>query len=78
MDLFLTVLFYVYVGLACSAPLFAIPAVVICRKLSDASWKGAVACVPWIGLPLFALMIRFPEPSRASAPLDGTEMRDAG
>jgi hypothetical protein len=68
MDLALTILFYVYVGLALSAPTFVIPAVVICRKSSNPSWKGVIAGVPLIGLPLFALLIRFPRASRRPAP----------
>jgi hypothetical protein len=64
MDHALITLFYVYAGLAFSAPLFVIPALVICRKLSDSYWKAAIASIPWLGLPLFALVIRFPEESR--------------
>jgi len=63
MDVILTVLFYVYVALAFSAPLFVIPAIVICRKLSNPFWKGAIVCIPWLGLPLFVLMIHFTKKS---------------
>jgi len=70
LDFVLTILFYVYAGLAFSAPLFAIPAFVICRRLSNPSWKGVVACIPWLGLPVFAWMIRFPmESTRESVRL---------
>jgi hypothetical protein len=68
MDLTLSILFYGYVGLALSSPLFVIPALVMCRRLSNSYWKAALVCVPWLGLPLFALLIRFPEPSRRRSP----------
>jgi hypothetical protein len=70
MDEVLTVLFYVYAGLAVSAPLLAIPAILICRRLSIPPWKGAVVCIPWLGLPLFALMIRLPDHGNTPRPLD--------
>ena len=60
MDLALTILFCLYLALALSAPFFAIPAVVICRKLDIAMWRGVVAGIPLIGLPLFALLLRRP------------------
>jgi hypothetical protein len=66
LDLALTVLFCVYVGLALSAPLFVVPATVICRKLGKPSWKGAIACIPWLGLPMFALIIGSSQESAGS------------
>jgi len=57
MDVFLTILFYVYLGLALSTPLLVIPALLICRKLSNPSWKGLVVLIPIVGLPLFSLIL---------------------
>ena len=71
MDLVLTILFCVYAALGISAPVFVIPAVIISRKLSNATWRGVVAGIPWLGLPLFALMIRrSKESARPAVALD--------
>jgi len=57
MDVFLTILFYVYLGLALSTPLLVIPAPLICRKLSNSSWKALVVLIPIFGFPLFSLIL---------------------
>ncbi len=67
MDLFLTVLFYIYLTLALSAPLLVIPAIVMCRTLSNPSWKGLVVLIPLVGLPLFSLLITLPKLSPTAA-----------
>ena len=61
MDIFLTILFYVYLGLALSAPFLVIPAILICRKLANPWWKRLVVLIPLFGLPLFALIIKLPK-----------------
>jgi hypothetical protein len=62
MDLVLTILFYVYLGLALSAPLLVFPALLICRKLANPLWKGLVVLIPLLGLPLFSLILDFRQP----------------
>jgi hypothetical protein len=61
MDVLLTILFYAYLGLTVSTPLLVIPAMLICRKLSNPWWKGLVVLMPLLGLPLFTLMLRLPK-----------------
>ena len=63
MDIVLTILFYIYLGLFLSAPFLLIPAVLICRKLSNPWWKGLVMLVPVLGVPLFFLMLKLPKVS---------------
>jgi hypothetical protein len=60
MDTLLTVLVYEYVGLAFSAPLLVIPAMLICRKLANPWWKSLVILIPLLGLPLFSLILKLP------------------
>jgi hypothetical protein len=67
MDVFLTILFYVYLGLALSAPFLVIPAIWICHKLSNPWWKGLVVLIPLFGLPLFSLIIKLPKLSQSQA-----------
>jgi hypothetical protein len=58
MDVLLTALFYVYLGLVVSTPLLLFPSTRICRKLSAASWKSLLVLVPVAGLALFTLATR--------------------
>lgn len=61
MDVFLTILFYVYLGLALTAPLLVIPAMFLCRNLSNPWRKGLVVLIPWFGLSFFSLIIKLPQ-----------------
>ena len=40
MDIVLTVLFYIYLGLFLSAPFLLVPAIFMCRLISNPWWKG--------------------------------------
>jgi hypothetical protein len=65
MEIFLTILFYVYLGLALSAPFLVIPAILICRASANPWWKGLVVLIPLFGLPLFCLMVKLPTLSQS-------------
>jgi hypothetical protein len=58
MDVMLTALFYVYLGLVVSTPLLLLPSTRICRRLSTTSWKSLLVLVPVAGLALFTLATR--------------------
>jgi hypothetical protein len=58
MDILLTALFYVYLGLVVSTPVLLFPSTRICRQLSTASWKSLLVLVPVVGLALFTLATR--------------------
>jgi hypothetical protein len=60
MDCFLTILFYVYLGLAVSTPLLIVPAIVLCHKTCNPLWKSLAVIIPVLGLPLFCLALDLP------------------
>jgi hypothetical protein len=62
MDRALTALFYLYLALALTAPLLLVPAVLICRRSSNPLWKSALVLIPWVGLPLFSVLVKLPAP----------------
>jgi hypothetical protein len=67
MDGFLTALFYVYAGLALTAPLLLVPALQLCRRSGEPARKALLVLLPYIGLPLFALALRHTRDRTAAA-----------